>query len=60
MKIIVQNNGMQAKYIKHQDGDITLDGGESVTLKLTDGAVLAVDQTDEDMLFELKNVKHPQ
>jgi hypothetical protein len=60
MKITVENNGMQAKYIKHEGGDITIDGGESVTLHLTDGAILTVDQSDEDMLFELKNVRYPQ
>lgn len=59
MKIIVKNAGKQAKYIKHEAGDINIDGDGEVELLLTDGAILVVDQTDEDLLFEIKNVKRP-
>lgn len=59
MKITVKNDGMQAKYIKHEDGDITIDGGEAIDVKISDGAIFVVDQSDEDMIFELKNSKNP-
>jgi|GEM_PF-5478590 len=59
MKITVKNSGMQAKYIKHAAGDINIDGDAEVVIHLTEGAVLVVDQSDEDLLFEVLNVKRP-